>query len=307
MRIAKTFLLACGLGVFAFGAWEYNSALHPMFGPTALVAAQKTEVAPSSSKRNLERAATIIACGTEMPLELINHLRELKTSGKLRPLSVATISDEDVFRPFQAALNDYIWKEVGSLRIRFLDGSPNLQNKVIAAAQYWTNYAKINFKFGSDPEAEIRISLTHNNQYESLLGKQALKEPKNAETMHLGFKDPPDDITDEQFKGLVLHEFGHALGLIHEHQSPTAKISWNKEYVYKYYFDTYRWARTKVDEFVFRQYSPDGTSFSTLDPYSIMMYRIPKEFTTDGFSTPDNNQLSEVDKQFIQTLYSGRQ
>ena len=27
---------------------------------------------------------------------------------------------------------------------------------------------------------------------------------------------------------MILHEFGHALGLIHEHQNPIQAIDWNK-------------------------------------------------------------------------------
>jgi hypothetical protein len=33
----------------------------------------------------------------------------------------------------------------------------------------------------------------------------------------------------------VIHEFGHALGLIHEHQNPSGGIQWNKPVVCRYY------------------------------------------------------------------------
>ena len=39
----------------------------------------------------------------------------------------------------------------------------------------------------------------------------------------------------EQIRRPVLHEFGHALGCIHEHQSPVAGIQWNEPVVIRTY------------------------------------------------------------------------
>ena len=56
----------------------------------------------------------------------------------------------------------------------------------------------------------------------SYIGTDALHIPKESKTMNLGFID----------RSTVMHEFGHALGLIHEHQSPfKGGFGWNKEEV----------------------------------------------------------------------------
>ena len=56
----------------------------------------------------------------------------------------------------------------------------------------------------------------------SYLGTDAARVPKECFTMNLGFVDRPT----------VLHEFGHSLGLIHEHQSPfPGGFEWNRENV----------------------------------------------------------------------------
>ena len=56
----------------------------------------------------------------------------------------------------------------------------------------------------------------------SYLGTDATRVPKESFTMNLGFVDRPT----------VLHEFGHSLGLIHEHQSPfPGGFKWNRENV----------------------------------------------------------------------------
>ena len=44
--------------------------------------------------------------------------------------------------------------------------------------------------------------------------------------MNYGWLTPDSD--DDELRRVVLHEFGHALGLIHEHQNPEGGIEWNE-------------------------------------------------------------------------------
>ena len=106
-----------------------------------------------------------------------------------------------------------------------------------------------------------------------------------------------------EYNRVVVHEFGHALGCIHEHQSPAAGIPWDKEKAYKYYMETQGWTKEDVDVNLFQLYDSKTTRASKFDPTSIMIYPIPKELTAGGFEVGWTMDLSDTDKSFIGKLY----
>ncbi|KYG04421.1 hypothetical protein BE21_46920 [Sorangium cellulosum] len=104
---------------------------------------------------------------------------------------------------------------------------------------------------------------------------------------------------------MVLHEFGHALGLIHEHQQPENGIKWNKEKVYEDLSGPpNNWDKKTIDFNMFEADSEAEAAHSTFDPHSIMMYAFPASWTEDGFSTGFNTALSSKDKRFIRQQYT---
>ena len=108
--------------------------------------------------------------------------------------------------------------------------------------------------------------------------------------MNLGWQD----------EGVILHEFGHTIGLIHEHQNPTGGIRWNKEAVYRDLGGPPNfWDRPTVDRNMFETYDRSQVNATTVDKHSIMLYAIPREWTLDGFSSTPNNVLSAQDKTFV--------
>ena len=103
---------------------------------------------------------------------------------------------------------------------------------------------------------------------------------------------------------VVLHEFGHAIGLGHEHQNPVGGIQWNKPAVYAELAGPPNfWPPEVVDHNLFNTYSREQTIGTDLDPLSIMMYPIDQNWTLNDFSVGFNPDLSAVDKAFVAELY----
>jgi serralysin len=200
-----------------------------------------------------------------------------------------------------AGRKDLFWKNKDVLRVRFLGGSKTLQEQVRDYAPLWTQDAGIQFVFVESEPSDIRVSFIHDGTSWSYIGSSAKYVNKEKATMNFGWFD--ERTTDKIFRRTILHEFGHALGLVHEHQSPATTIHWNKGAVYQYYSERFDWNENVVDDNIFRKYRKTQTQYTTYDPNSIMHYPIPAKFTTDGTSVEWNTKLSPMDIAFIKEKY----
>jgi len=193
-----------------------------------------------------------------------------------------------------------MWDVGATLRVRLMGGTPFVRGKVRQFATEWTRHANIHFDFVDGP-AQIKVAFDPGGSW-SAVGRDALWIPFDFATMNFGWFD--DSTDDEEFSRTVLHEFGHALGLVHEHQSPAAGIAWDREKVYAL-FAKDGWDRAKVDANVFHRYSVTQTNFSAFDPNSIMEYSIPASLTLDGRGIMGGTRLSATDVEYIRRWYPG--
>lgn len=197
-----------------------------------------------------------------------------------------------------------LWKPGRVLRVRFLGGDDTVKHRVEQWARVWEQHANIQLDFVDSGPAEIRIAFADDGSW-SAVGTDALVTEwfgPNDATMNYGWLTP--DSSDEEVSGVVLHEFGHALGCIHEHQSPGATIRWNKPVVYRDLAGPPNfWDQPTVDHNVFGRYSSTTTQFSSFDPKSIMLYSFPTTWTLDGQTLEENSELSATDKAFIENVY----
>jgi hypothetical protein len=165
-------------------------------------------------------------------------------------------------------------------------------------------YASVRFVFDNAPDAAIRISFERGASW-SYIGTDALDPTfgPDTPTMNFGWFTPATP--NDELQRVILHEFGHALGMIHEHQSPAAAIPWDREAVYAYYGGPPNyWSAEQVDYNIFQRYDHEQANASAFDPASIMLYPIPPEFTNGKLSVGWNRTLSPTDRDFIHQLYS---
>jgi Astacin (Peptidase family M12A) len=195
--------------------------------------------------------------------------------------------------------NYFLWNDGQKITVKFLSGSQEIQKRIIRNAKIWENYANIHFVFVSSGNANIRVKLDSKGGDNSLIGTMANSASQNQKTMNLDTTDF-DDLT---IRRVVLHEFGHVLGLLHEHFNPLSGISWNKDKVYKDLYTNYGWDTTAVNNNIFQEYSVSYTNGTLYDKYSIMHYPILASWTTNKYSVGWNNELSDGDKSLIGALY----
>jgi hypothetical protein len=202
----------------------------------------------------------------------------------------------------ELALAKYkLWEPGQLLRIRILDGDKALQDRVEQQASKWLEFANLKFEFGNFPGAEIRVTFKGSG-YCSLVGTDAKRCPDPQPTMTLGGFTINTDLVE--IRRVVIHEFGHAIGCVHEQSSPSIDIPWDKEKVYQYYEFLIGWDKAKVDHNVFKRYEKSEVHFTPQhDPKSIMQYPVPNELTNGDFEIGWNTDLSEMDKIFIAKMY----
>jgi len=182
------------------------------------------------------------------------------------------------------------WMNGSSLRVRFLGGSPTEQAVAKEQAGWWAAVANLKFEFTNALNAEIRITFDQNDGAWSYVGTDCRSIPLDQPTMNLGFLDG----------GTAAHEFGHTIGLAHEHQNPAGGIQWNEAVVIREAAKSPNfWDEATTRHNILRKYSANQINGTAFDPDSIMLYFFPASWTLNGIGTKANEVLSAMDKAFV--------
>jgi hypothetical protein len=193
-----------------------------------------------------------------------------------------------------------LWDNGRTLRVRFLDGDSSVQAKVEAIAKEWEADTNLTLKFVPSGAAEIRISFAEKGFSWSAVGTDAKTVPSSEATMNYGWLEPNTSL--REYQRVVRHEFGHALGMIHEHQNPEAAIPWDKPKVYTYYAQQ-GWTKADVDFNIFQAFSEESTNHTAFDSTSIMQYAVPDSLTIGSFAIGWNTEVSALDRAFMRKQY----
>lgn len=255
---------------------------------------------PFQSMRNalLENEDNLLM--SSLSEEQAQAVKRLMINDGRKPLP---ISDSRLLNEMAGNVKKLWGRNKSNLNIFFFDGTTPQTEQIFKVAQTWCDHCRLKFILVVDKkDSDIRVSITDHPNSWSVVGTDASLESKDVATMNLGgliglaFDDP-------EFNHIVLHEFGHALGLEHEHQGPEFKFTWNKPFVYNYFFYNYQWPQDKVDKNILNQYDRSHIRSTPFDEKSIMTYHLPADFTMEKRVVPKNYKLSDLDKQYIGELY----
>lgn len=218
----------------------------------------------------------------------------------MKPRKKRSVADYSVF-----------WRPGQTLRISFIGTPcPWLKKSIFDTACQWLKYANLNFELLDNDvdKAEIRIQTDVQEGVNfSFLGNQALDV--GGATMALGVK-----LSDPLFEPFVLHEFGHALGMEHEHQHPRANIPWDLDAVRQMLAVILADEANNpndlddlIEEDLATQFLPlpDNGDLLILpyDRRSIMHYPIRQKLTRHAFKRSHNLKISKKDKRFMRLVY----
>ncbi len=198
-------------------------------------------------------------------------------------------------------LENGLWNNGSTLNVLFYNGTSDSINTIKDIASEWTKYANISFEFYTEQNigskrAHIRVELDAtkcNGSSSSAMGKHSLYT-KERHSMCLVSIDAHT----------VLHEFGHALGLAHEHHHPEL-MSKFVDNVIDVCMERFKITSEQCERNLLAktfQLAHEG-----YDPKSIMHYSFHHEFFKDGKSrTKYISELSSNDKLSIASLYPGK-
>ena len=239
----------------------------------------------------------IISC---TKTEDIHSIQKEESDKIIRLYTIKTI---DNLQTRAVAPIDKIWEAGSTIKIKFLNGTSDIQNKVKLYAEEWLEYACLKFEYVAATEnADVKIGFNMDTRGMawSTIGTDCQLVPQNEPSLNFYKLELSTD--EEDIKAEVLRSFGHVLGLGFEHQSPTSPIEFSPM-APMFYTWFKNLSTTDVDELL-SKYNTAQTNYTDYDKYSIMVLPIDGSLLTQPpLGTTGNKILSDTDKEFIAELY----
>jgi hypothetical protein len=237
--------------------------------------------------------------------------------GPLIPSNPATLAKQTK----AMADTSKLWQKGATLNVGFMNGddpwNQMVRQAVRSLAPVWSQYANIKFAFDQQSVhmainllLQPQLGINNYGVYNCFLGtdcwavfQQNPEQPSMNLVFDPGWQSNPG--RDREFHRVIQHEFGHAIGLIHEHQRPDKPITWNFDKL-RQAFGSF-WPDQMIQQQIVDFYQGGVLLGTGFDIHSIMMYQFPSgsAFYPDGtpFESPTNFDLSPMDKVLANMLY----
>lgn len=251
------------------------------------------------------------------------------------------------------------WRPGETVTVAFLGGDNNLHREIAAATKVITDVCNLTLDFGvdeatgshrtwseqdTDYKADIRVSFDKSGFW-SLIGTDSVDAEIGSPTEDVGGRPHQRSLNlggftirrPNNWKGVVRHEFLHALAFDHEHQNMrgpcSAAFRWDDDpgyqptrdakggfvsdsqgrrpgiYTYLAGYPNF-WLKAKVDHNLRTENDPRAVA-GPFDSASVMLYQFPPLFYRTENSpcapTGDGIELSEGDIRGLNLLYGSRQ
>lgn len=195
------------------------------------------------------------------------------------------------------------WNPGDTIRIKFLNGTSALQQKVQQYAAEWLQYTYLHFVYvGAGEQADVKIGFDLDTAYiaTSTLGTDCKAVPQDAPSLNFVWLDYEDEMG---VQAEVLRGFGHVLGLGFEHKNPNSTLRFKGSDAA--FSDEYNLSGQRLAEFkALYENNPENYDFTEYDRSSIMIVSIPKSLVVaPPMSASRNSALSENDKALVAKMY----
>jgi len=205
------------------------------------------------------------------------------------------------------------WARGRTLKIEFMNNLPDiLKHPFIEAASLWLPYVNLKFEFVTQGPSDIRIAM-NDSIHRSEVGTDALLVPQDKPTMEFNLTQILTNkmvnnqlVKKPDFDRTVLHEFGHMLGAVHEHQHPQSNIPWDQAKLLQL-LPLAGYTEEMIHANILDLYEAADYHYSAYDPDSVMHFDVPNALTQGDFQIINTGKtLSQKDIEFMRSVYPDR-
>jgi hypothetical protein len=250
------------------------------------------------------------ACCTPRSLAPHQHIEAFVHAVAHNPvnLPIAPLNpDGTVPHPeYIALLRKHYWQPGQRLRVVFLEGDEATNTRVLNYANRWQTPGIpvplfVGVPRGSD--SDIRVSYSRPG-YWSYIGTDARMVSPSECTLNLqGFDG--GSLPDSEWLRVIPHEFGHALGCVHEQQRPEVIARLDRAAIIAEFERTQGWSEQEIIQQVLAPLDMSTVDATAEDDASIMMYWLASRLTLDHREIPGGSDITPRDRQGMAKAYGG--